>query len=214
MILNKINEEIPQHLIDDCEKLSENNKKTYFIFDNYSKNYIEASRHPEKDEKREYILEKLFDNKQEQDLPFSIGDLSDLKDMPSRYIYYDTETKQTDKYKRYDFVLSFIKKLGFTPSEHNLGIEYEQVFNMSEEIGGEKIELTIRLNQNLITKISYSKSQYNSNLGGYSGQAGEVYNDFFVASNFLNSLKLIPFTNPNFIKSKIRELKIDNILTY
>lgn len=52
----------------------------------------------------------------------------DFINLPSRFSYYDTETKLVGRYKRYQFVVDFFKKLGFKPSESNFGPEFEQSF--------------------------------------------------------------------------------------
>ena len=73
--------------------------------------------------------------------------------MPSRFIYYDTETKQTDKYKRHKHVTDFLIKIGFIPSENNLGQEYEQVFYLKEKIENGDVNVNLRINQNLLINL-------------------------------------------------------------
>jgi hypothetical protein len=204
---------IPEELIEECERLSEQTNGVHFIFDTYSQNWIETTKYVNKDEQREYILGKVFDDEEEVErLPLCIGCLSDLKDMPSRFIYYDTETKQTDKYKRYKYVTDFLVKIGFEPSENNLGQEYEQVFYLMEKIENGEVKVNLRINQNLLINLSYTKTHYVS--GGTSGGTGNVYSGFFTKEKVLNSLlKLIPFFNKSFVISKVREYNLSTILT-
>ena len=74
--------------------------------------------------------------------------------LPSRHSYYDTETKISDVYKRYDYVIKFISDLGFSPSEWNLGREYEQNFHMC--IDNDMVSrFNLRIHPNLFIEISY-----------------------------------------------------------
>lgn len=210
MILGKRVDEVPIELIQECERLAELKGGVYFIFDTYSRNYIESSKFVDKSEKREYIFDKLFDQKYEEQLLY-IGDENELKELPSRYIYYDTETKQTDRYKRYQVALDFLKRIGFEPSENNLGMEYEQVFRMNEIYEDTEVSVEIRINQNLIIKTSYSRSTKTG--AGYSGEAGPMsHGVFFREKRIMETLNRVKWSNPNFMKQKIRDVVIQTLL--
>lgn len=206
MILGKRVDEVPIELIQECERLAELKGGVYFIFDTYSRNYIESSKFVDKSEKREYI----FDKKDEEELLY-IGDENDLNELSSRYIYYDTETKQTDRYKRYQVALDFLKRIGFEPSENNLGMEYEQVFRMNEIYEDTEVSVEIRINQNLLVKTSYSRSTKTS--AGYSGEAGPMnHGVFFREKRIMETLNRVKWSNPNFMKQKIRDVVIQTLL--
>jgi hypothetical protein len=210
MILGKRVDEVPIELIQECERLSELKGRVYFIFDTYSRNYIESSKFVDKSEKREYIFDELFDQKDEDQLLY-IGDENDLNELPSRYIYYDTETKQTDRYKRYQVALDFLKRIGFEPSENNLGMEYEQVFRMIEIYEDTEVSVEIRINQNLLIKTSYSRSTKTS--AGYSGESGPMnYGVFFREKRIMETLNRVKWSNPNFMKQRIRDIVIQSLL--
>lgn len=100
-----------------------------------------------------YIEQKLIDEceklsiKNEEtyfifhDEEFYVGDINEFREMPSRFSYYDTNSKTLDTNKRYNGAYEFMLHLEFTPSEWNLGREYDQTF--TNEFG---IIITLRPN--------------------------------------------------------------------
>lgn len=142
--------EIKQSLIEECDRLSQENNKVYFIFDDMISNRIETNNNLTTETSRNEKLTLLLDDND----CFHIGTEDDFRGLPSRFSYYDTETKLIGRYKRYDYVTSFLKKIGFTPSITNVGPEFEQSYLI--ELTDEKF--ICRLQPNLKVKILYQNS--------------------------------------------------------
>ena len=139
------NSEVPQDLIDQCEKASESFGETYFIFDNSVSNFLKSRYMDDKSLNREIKIDEILGH----DEKFHIGSETYFREMPSRFSYYDTETKECNRYKKYNIVIDFIKSLGFSPSEFNLGPEFDQSFTFKHE----DINLILRLKPNLFLTI-------------------------------------------------------------
>jgi hypothetical protein len=185
--------EIPQHLIDECEKLSSENEMTYFIFDKNETNTINLELRPNKETERDVKIDDLIGE------DFHIGTIDDFNDMPSRLTVYDTETKLVGRYDRYKFVVDLFTNLGFEPSINNFGPEFEQTFSLSVERNGEYGEFwLIRLQPNLFLSIKYSRYDESeaSNL--------EVFNGFFNRNKIFESL----LNSSKSLTHKIRDMKL------
>lgn len=63
-----------------------------------------------------------------EDSDFFVGAVEEFNKMPSRFSFYDTNSKILDNYKRYNDAYNFFINLELTPSEYNLGREYDQTF--------------------------------------------------------------------------------------
>ena len=184
--------DIKQSLIEECEELSQLNNKTYFIFDDMISNRIKTNNQitPEilRDEKLNIILE-------DED-SYHIGTEDDFRGLPSRYSYYDTETKLVGRYRRYDFVTTYLSKIGFTPVITNLGPEYEQSYLI--ELVDEKF--ICRLRPNLFIKIIYQNS-YLSDC-----EQKTIFEGFFKKTEIFEIMKSVAGT------SFTRDLKLSQIL--
>jgi len=141
---------IEESLIEQCEKMSNKNNKTYFIFDDVISNRIETNNNLTNQMTRNEKLDLLLDEDS-----YHIGTEDDFRGLPSRFSYYDTKTKLVGRYRRYDFVTSYLSKIGFTPVITNLGPEYEQSYLI--ELPEEKF--ICRLRPNLCLKIIYQNSE-------------------------------------------------------
>lgn len=189
--------EIPQHLIDECEKLALENDMTYFIFDKNETNAINLKLRPNKETERDVKIDDLIGE------DFHIGTIDDFNDMPSRLSLYDTETKLIGRYDRYKLVVNLFIKLGFGHSINNFGPEFEQTFSLSSTDNGEYGEFWLaRLQPNLFLSIKYSG--YNENQDSHL----EVFNGFFNKSKILQSL----FNSSESLKQIIRDIKIESIV--
>ncbi len=144
-----IKKDIDNELIEECEILSKNNNQTYFIFDINISNRIESNNNLSVERLRNEKLSLLLGKED-----FKIGTEEDFKGLPSRFSYYDTETKLIGRYRRYDFVTAYLSKIGFTPIITNLGPEYEQSYLI--ELPEEKF--ICRLKPNLHLKIIYQNA--------------------------------------------------------
>lgn len=133
--------QIPQSLIDECEKLSIENGETMFIFCDHLNRTIKSKMGLTKEDERDQTIDILLENVDDYKIDTVLG----FQLLPSRFAYYDTEIKLTNRYERYQFVINYILKLGFKPSINNFGPEYEQSFNL--ELCN-KI-MTLRLSPNL-----------------------------------------------------------------
>lgn len=190
MILEK--SEIPQELIDECEELSKKTGDVYFIFDSKVSNEIKKSRSDKSDLREIAIDEILGEN------IFHIGSEIEFKELPSRFAYYDTEIKLTNRYKRYEFVTNYIKSIGFKPSQLNLGQEYEQSFLIEDS----KFKLVIRLRPNLfMTFLTQTEDDI---------YLRTRYDGFFSKEKIMEVLQN---THPD-LKEVIRDIKLEELLNY
>lgn len=184
--------EIDKLLIDECERLSIENDEIYFLFDTKLSSFINKRNAKSKEDKRDNVISELLENSH-----YHIGTELDFKEMPSRFSYYDTETKLTCRYEKYKLVVDFLNSLGFQPSETNLGQEMEQSFILECD---NSLKIIIRIQPNLLLKI------ITQNEGGIN----TVYNGFFSKAKIYES-----FTKEsnNELKVTIRDSKIKNILS-
>jgi len=185
--------EVPQELIDECNKLSEETGETQFIFDSNMSNKI-ANHYNSKEEKREATIDLIL-----SDSAFHIGSETHFKELPSRFAYYDSEIRLTDRYKRYDYVVSFLKELTFEPSFSNVGREYEQSYILELYEDGKYYKYIIRVTPNLFIRIIFFNED---------GQKIS-YEGFFNRSKILKSLQDYC---PNSFKEIVREKKLEDIL--
>lgn len=184
--------EIPQDLIDECEKLSRENDGVYFIFDNSISDLINNRYLSNKVEKREIIIDQLI-NKNDK---FHIGTEMYFREMPSRFSYYDTETKQTDRYKKYKILTDFLDTLGFISNrEFNFGPEYDQSYTLSIE--GKSF--IARIKPNLFLSIQ---------CGFINDHPNNIFDGFFSRSRIMESMKK---ESPNLIEV-IRDIKLNTII--
>lgn len=184
--------DIKQSLIEECEELSVKNNKTYFIFDDMVSNRIKSNNQITPEILREEKLNILLEDEDS----YHIGTEDDFKGLPSRYSYYDTETKLIGRYRRYDFVTSYLSKIGFTPIITNLGPEYEQSYLI--ELVDEKF--ICRLKPNLFLKIIYQNSYFSD----YEHKT--IFEGFFKKTEIFEIMKSVAG------KSFLRDLKLSQIL--
>jgi len=186
--------EIDQYFIDECEKRAEETGKTHFLFDTKISHLIKRKNILNKEDKRESDLSELLENE-----TYHIGTEMDFNQLPSRFSYYDTETKLSCRYKKYSLVVNFIKELGFEPSEFNFGPEMEQSYILDLKEGEESEKFIIRLQPNLFMKLLHMKDDFNV-----------IYNGFFSKKNIFES---IDKHSGHLSKVLIRDAKIKDILS-
>lgn len=170
--------EIPQELIDNCETTAILTGETYFIFDSEITKKI-ISNSSSREEKLAYLTGDLDDELEKYSDTYHIGDAHFFNGFPSRFSYYDTETKLTCRYKKQDLVIEYLEKLGFTKSQFNYGAEYEQSFYIEIRDEDNKFieKFIVRLQPNLFLKVIYSSD---SNV--------TIYNGFFNKEKIVNSI--------------------------
>jgi hypothetical protein len=167
--------EIPQDLINECNLLSDKTGEIQFIFDTETTNIIKSMGIWSTGDKRDFIIDSVFD-----DDVYHIGDSNLFTGMPTRWSYYDTETRLIDRYQRYNYVKDYIIDLGFEYSITNLGPEYEQSFII--ELSNNK--WILRLTPNLFIKITHEDYQ-----NQFPPNKKNIFNGFFNKSIILESLK-------------------------
>ena len=175
--------DIKLSLIEECEELSIKNNKTYFIFDDMVSNRIKTNNQPTSELLRDEKINILLDDEDS----YHIGTEDDFKGLPSRYSYYDTETKLIGRYRRYDFVTTYLSKIGFIPVITNLGPEFEQSYLI--ELPEEKF--ICRLQPNLRLKIIYQNPDGIDNIfeGFFKVEIFEIMKSV-ASTSFARDLKL------------------------
>ena len=173
-------------LIDECEKLAEETGRIHFLFDNETSLKIKKLKETDKENKRDILLSELIG-----DEIYEVADENGFREMPSRFSYYDTETKLTCRYKKHNYAIDWFKKLGFTPNLHNYGAEYENSFILDLE-NNEKI--IIRLQPNLTLKLIHASELLIT-----------IYSGFFSKVNILSAIEK-SITN---YKSFVRDAKLE-----
>ena len=189
---------VPQSLIDECERLSIDGV-TRFIFDKHLTNTARKRISHSKKETRDINLDEiLLDD-------YYISDESEFELMPSRFPYYDTETKMTCRWSKHKIVTEWFKKLGFNTGLSNVGPEMEQSFTLSvydDETGGILYKCILRIQPNLFVTLI---AEY----GDFIENKKTVYKGFFKKSEIL---RLLDETSPDVYKMIVREVKLEEIL--
>ena len=189
------NKNIPQELIDECEELFSKDGLPRFIFDKLTSNIIKRT-NKSVEENRDIVIDSILNSEQ-----FYISDFSEFDLLPSRFSYYDTETKLTCRYKRYNLVIDFFSKLNFEPGLANLGPEFEQSFVLRiDESNNYNTNIILRLKPNLCLDLIVK--DYN-------------IDRVFTYSGFFNRVDIIDFLSrvtPSVYNSILRNLKLENIL--
>jgi len=187
--------EIESYLIDECERQAEESGKIRFLFDTKLSGYIKKKYAYSDAAKRDLKLEELLENG-----AYHIGTEEDFEQMPSRFSYYDTETKKTCRYEKMALAISFLKDLGFSASEFNYGPEMEQAFIIeSYDSESEDLEkFVIRIQPNLHVNLLAQKDGLRS-----------VYKGFFSRSKIFDAME----RNSTRLRQIIRDAKLSQLLT-
>jgi hypothetical protein len=189
--------EVPQSLIDECERLSKDGM-TRFIFDKYLTNTARKRISQSKEEARDITIDEVLSD------DYYISDENEFNLMPSRFPYYDTETKMTCRWSKHKMVIDWFKKLGFVPGLSNVGPEFEQSFTLSvydDETGGILYKCILRIQPNLFINLI---AEY----GDFIENKKTVYKGFF---NRLKVLEMLNNTCPDIYKMIIRDVKLEDI---
>lgn len=186
--------EIDQYFIDECEKRAEETGEIHFLFDTKLSHFVKRKNILNKEDRRESDLSELL-----EDDAYHIGTEIEFNQMPSRFSYYDTETKLKCRYEKYSFVLDFINSLGFEPSEFNYGPEMEQAYILELREAEYVEKFIIRLQPNLFLKLIHMRDDFNT-----------LYNGFFSKRKMFEA---IDKHSGNLSKILIRDAKIKNILS-
>lgn len=196
--VESVQSEVPQSLIDECERLCKDGK-TRFIFDKHLTNVARKRISHSKKETRDINLDEILLDE------YYISDESEFNLMPSRFPYYDTETKMTCRWTKHKVVTEWFEKLGFKPGLSNVGPEMEQSFTLSvydDETGGILYKCILRIQPNLFVNLIAEHGDFIENIK-------TMYKGFFKKSEIL---RLLNETSPSIYKMIVREVKLEEIL--
>jgi hypothetical protein len=188
--------DIPQELIDECNKLSDETGEIYFIFDRDMTSKIENHYLTDKQTKRNSTIDIILPDNNK----YYIGGEVEFGYLPSRFAYYDTEIRLTDRYTRYKYVKDFLDNLTFEPGLSNLGPEFEQSFVLELEEDSVRYKFLIRIQPNLFVRVMF--------LGSIQ-ETEKLYDGFFSKSDIYKSIQR---KCPNSFRKIIRERKLEDIL--
>ena len=186
--------DIPQSLIDECNKLGEELNKTFFIFDKKVKSIVNRE-NKSINEIRDIKIEEVLDDV----CKYYIADENDFNPMPSRFAYYDSEIKLSGRYDRYNHVLNFFKILNFEPGFGNFGPELEQAFFYIVNYEGVSYKIILRIQPNLF--IYLKKIDENGR--------EKTYNGFFSKSRIYDFLKSV--MSDSEFKYLVRDSKLEQL---
>ena len=196
--VESVQSEVPQSLIDECEILCKDGK-TRFIFDKHLTNVARKRISHSKKETRDIDLDEILLDE------YYISDESEFNLMPSRFPYYDTETKMSCRWTKHKVVTEWFEKLGFKPGLSNVGPEMEQSFTLSvydDETGGILYKCILRIQPNLFVNLIAEHGDFIENIK-------TMYKGFFKKSEIL---RLLNETSPSIYKMIVREVKLEEIL--
>jgi hypothetical protein len=198
IIVDSVSSEVPKSLIEECERLCKDGR-TRFIFDKHLTNTARRRVSFSKEETRDIDLDEILSD------DYYISDENEFNLMPSRFPYYDTETKMTCRWSKHKIVTEWFEKLGFNPGLSNVGPEMEQAFTLSvydDETGGILYKCILRIQPNLFVNLIAEHGDFIEN-------KKTMYKGFFKKSEIL---RLLNETSPSIYKMIVREVKLEEIL--
>jgi len=198
IIVDSVSSEVPKSLIEECERLCKDGR-TRFIFDKHLTNTARRRVSFSKEETRDIDLDEILSD------DYYISDEKEFNLMPSRFPYYDTETKMTCRWSKHKIVTEWFEKLGFNPGLSNVGPEMEQAFTLSvydDETGGILYKCILRIQPNLFVNLIAEHGDFIENIK-------TMYKGFFKKSEIL---RLLNETSPSIYKMIVREVKLEEIL--
>jgi hypothetical protein len=198
IIVDSVSSEVPKSLIEECERLCKDGR-TRFIFDKHLTNTARRRVSFSKEETSDINLDEILSD------DYYISDEKEFNLMPSRFPYYDTETKMTCRWSKHKIVTEWFEKLGFNPGLSNVGPEMEQAFTLSvydDETGGILYKCILRIQPNLFVNLIAEHGDFIEN-------KKTMYKGFFKKSEIL---RLLNETSPSIYKMIVREVKLEEIL--
>lgn len=195
--IESVKSEVPKSLIDECEELSKDGN-TRFIFDKHLTNTAKRKISYSKQEDRDIDLDELLLD------DYYISDETEFELMPSRFPYYDTETKMTCRWSKHKMVIDWFEKLGFVSGPSNSGPEMEQSFTLSvydDETGGILYKCILRVQPNLFVTLLAEHGDFIEN-------KKTIYKAFFKKKEIL---RLLDETCPDIYKMILRDVKLEEI---
>jgi len=198
IIVDSVSSKVPKSLIEECERLCKDGR-TRFIFDKHLTNTARRRVSFSKEETSDINLDEILSD------DYYISDEKEFNLMPSRFPYYDTETKMTCRWSKHKIVTEWFEKLGFNPGLSNVGPEMEQAFTLSvydDETGGILYKCILRIQPNLFVNLIAEHGDFIEN-------KKTMYKGFFKKSEIL---RLLNETSPSIYKMIVREVKLEEIL--
>jgi hypothetical protein len=194
--IDSIKSEVSQSLINECEELCKD-EYARFIFDKHISNISKRNLSQSESETRDINISDILEEK------YYISTEEEFNLMPSRFPYYDTETKMTCRWSKHKMVIDWLSKLGFEPGLSNMGPEFEQSFVLSvnNENGSIIYKCILRIQPNLFVTLI---AEY----GDFIENKKTVYKGFFKKSEIL---RLLDETSPDIYKMIVREVKLEEI---
>jgi hypothetical protein len=194
--IDSIKSEVSQSLINECEELCKDGYAR-FIFDKHISNISKRNLSQSESETRDINISDILEEK------YYISTEEEFNLMPSRFPYYDTETKMTCRWSKHKMVIDWLSKLGFEPGLSNMGPEFEQSFVLSvnNENGSIIYKCILRIQPNLFVTLI---AEY----GDFIENKKTVYKGFFKKSEIL---RLLDETSPDIYKMIVREVKLEEI---
>jgi hypothetical protein len=186
--------DIPQSLIDECNKLGEMSDKIFFIFDKKIKNIVNRN-----NTSIEVLRDQKLDEILDDQIKYYIADENEFNSMPSRFAYYDSEIRLSGRYDRYNHVLNFFKILNFEPGFGNFGPELEQAFFYIVNYKDVSYKIILRIQPNLfiyLKKVDESGKE-------------RTYNGFFGKSRIYDFLKSA--MGDSEFKALVRDSKLEQL---
>jgi hypothetical protein len=194
--IDSIKSEVSQSLINECEELCKDGYAR-FIFDKHISNISKRNLSQSESETRDINISDILEEE------YYISTEEEFNLMPSRFPYYDTETKMTCRWSKHKMVIDWLSKLGFEPGLSNMGPEFEQSFVLSvnNENGSIIYKCISRIQPNLFISLI---AEY----GDFIENKKTVYKGFFKKSEIL---RLLDETSPDIYKMIVREVKLEEI---
>ena len=194
--IDSIKSEVSQSLINECEELCKDGYAR-FIFDKHISNISKRNLSQSESETRDINISDILEEE------YYISTEEEFNLMPSRFSYYDTETKMTCRWSKHKMVIDWLSKLGFEPGLSNMGPEFEQSFVLSvnNENGSIIYKCISRIQPNLFISLI---AEY----GDFIENKKTVYKGFFKKSEIL---RLLDETSPDIYKMIVREVKLEEI---
>lgn len=195
--IDSLKSEVSQSLINECEELCKDGF-TRFIFDKHITNIVKRNLSISKLETRDININDILDGE------YYISGEEEFSLMPSRFPYYDTETKMTCRWSKHKMIIDWLSKLGFEPGSSNIGSEFEQSFILSvySENGGIIYKCILRIQPNLFVSLI-------AEFGDFIENKKNCYRGFFNKNKIID---ILHETSPDVYKAIIRDAKLGFIL--
>lgn len=203
--------------IQECERLALDTGEPHFVLSWNTLHQIKKLAAENKEDKREADLEEILDEEE-----YSVGDWSQVTQMPSMEIYYDSVSKQSDKTKRTKWAISQMEKLGFEynsifnllpederpPYDHFVYRTKEFSMKMDLEHGD---SLNAKISPNLMTTVTHFTTFESSKVSsGHEVALREIYRGYLITADIVEAIA--KNVNAESMKHVVRDIKLQDLL--